>query len=236
MLAPRQPIGPGIVDLASRYAKLPQLLGEEIIMVLTLVAYLMHETSLSLLDRVKDLADSQSWGRLVDIYSPLLHCWLRRYDIQDSDANDLVQEVLSVVVRELPNFRHNERVGAFRNWLRTVLAYRVKHYWRSNKHRPQPWHGSELAAKIDALENYTSGISRIWNEEHDQFVIQRMLDAVQPRFKTSTWDAFRGQVIEGRAAEAVAAELGLPIASVYAAKSRVLNALRQESSGLVDVL
>ncbi len=80
----------------------------------------MNETSLSLLDRVRQSADSESWDRLVRLDAPLMKNWLGRYEIQDSD--DLVQEVLTTVVTELPKFEHNQRPGAFRSWLRTILA------------------------------------------------------------------------------------------------------------------
>ncbi len=64
----------------------------------------MSETSASLLERLRLEPDEASWRRLVDLYVPLLRGWLRRYALQPPDAEDLVQEVLAVVVRELPQF------------------------------------------------------------------------------------------------------------------------------------
>ncbi len=72
----------------------------------------MDETSLSLLDRARQVSDSESWNHLVELYAPLLRNWLRRYQVQDSDAEDIVQEVLAVVARELPAFQHSDRAGA----------------------------------------------------------------------------------------------------------------------------
>jgi RNA polymerase sigma-70 factor, ECF subfamily len=194
----------------------------------------MNETSLSLLDRVSDSPHSESWNELVTIYRPLLERWLRRYHVQESDADDLVQEVLTVVVRELPNFRHNQRVGAFRNWLRTILANRLKEYWRSGRNRPQSVGGSEFVAQLHELEDGNSCVSRIWNEEHDAYLMQRLCQKVRNRFDAKTWEAFERQVIGGQRAGQAAEKLGLSLSSVYAAKSRVLHALRQESQGLID--
>jgi hypothetical protein len=50
-----------------------------------------------------------------------------------------------------------------------------------------------------------------------------------------TWEAFRRQVLEGERADVVAAELDMPVNSVYVARSRVLGILRREAAGLVDV-
>ena len=48
----------------------------------------VEETSLSLLDRVCQETDSESWDRLVELYAPLLKRRLKRYDVQHSDAGD----------------------------------------------------------------------------------------------------------------------------------------------------
>ncbi len=64
--------------------------------------------------------------------------------------------------------------------------------------------------------------------------MQRLLDLVQSRFAAETWQAFRRQVLDGAAAETVAGELGMPLHAVYAAKSRVLKALRAVGEGLIS--
>ena len=89
----------------------------------------MNETSLSLLARARQSADSESWNRLVELYAPLIRGWLRSYGVSGADADDLVQEVLTVVSQELPKFNHNDRTGAFRSWLRKILVHRLQNYW-----------------------------------------------------------------------------------------------------------
>src|SRR5262245_27460259 len=94
---------------------------------------LSEATSFSLLERASASRDVAAWDRLVALYTPLLRRWLGSYDIQNADADDLIQDVLSVVLAELPAFEHNQRTGAFRNWLRRILANRLRTYWRSRK-------------------------------------------------------------------------------------------------------
>jgi RNA polymerase sigma-70 factor (ECF subfamily) len=72
------------------------------------------ETSASLLDRLRVQPDADAWRRLVDLYTPLIRTWLRRHGLPPQDAADLVQEVLTVVVRRLPDFQRQERTGSFR--------------------------------------------------------------------------------------------------------------------------
>jgi RNA polymerase sigma-70 factor (ECF subfamily) len=195
----------------------------------------MDETSLSLLARVREPSDAKSWERLVELYAPLVRGWLRAYGVQDADAEDLIQEVLAVVAREISQFDHNRRPGAFRIWLRTIVVHRLRHFWRSNSNRQVAAGGTSVLEQLNQLEDETSQLSRIWNEQHDRDVIARLVELVRPTFLSKTWDAFHRQMFQGQSAEQVAAELGMPLGSVYMARSRVLNALRREAAGLVDL-
>lgn len=194
----------------------------------------MESTSLSLLDRARNQADEDAWRRLVEVYSPLLRQWLQHYEVQSADAEDLLQEVLQVIFRELPSWQQGQRPGAFRSWLRQVLVNRLRNYWRQRDYRPVATGGSSVQERLNELEQETSELSRIWNDEHDHQVMARVLELVRPRFTEKTWEAFRRQQLLGERADAVAAALEMPISSVYVARSRVLAALRQESRGLLD--
>jgi RNA polymerase sigma-70 factor (ECF subfamily) len=188
------------------------------------------------LDRAREARDSESWERLVALYTPLIRRWLSTYDIKNADADDLIQEVFTVVLSELPSFHHNQRTGAFRNWLRKVLVHRLRHFWRKQKYAPQARGTSTLMDRLNELEDDKSQYSRIWNAEHDQHVIAHIIKAVRPRFHDKTWQAFSLQVLEGKRADVAAAQLNMPINSVYVARSRVLSSLRREAAGLVDLL
>lgn len=193
----------------------------------------MHETSISLLDRAR--ADAgEGWEWLARIYQPLLRGWLARFEVLGADGDDLLQEVLLVVSRELPRFEHSGRTGAFRSWLRTILVHRVRDFWRSRQYRPAPTGGSSWALKLEQLADESSDASREWNVEHDRFVMARLLEQLRPRFEHKTWQAFQRQMFDGQRADVVARELEMPLNSVYVARSRVLAALRREASGLVD--
>src|SRR5437660_12901871 len=93
----------------------------------------MAETSVSLLERLSLSPDDGSWKRFVDLYAPLIRGWLRPYSVKEEDAEDLAQEVMAVVVRELAHFQHTQQHGAFRNWLRTVTVNQLRALWRARR-------------------------------------------------------------------------------------------------------
>src|SRR5262249_53597363 len=142
-----------------------------------------------------------------------------------------VQDVLAVLVRELPRFEHSRNPGAFRAWLRSITINRLRATWHSR--RPAAG-GGAVAEQLLQLEDPSSPLSRAWDEEHDRPVVTTLLDAIRLEFQPPTWRAFEATVRDGRTAAEVAAELGLSVNAVLIAKSRVLKRLRQKSEGLIE--
>lgn len=194
----------------------------------------MPPTSASLLERLRFHPDPESWARLVELYTPLIRGWLRRHEVLINDADDLVQEVLTIVVRKIPDFEHQRRTGAFRRWLRTITVNCLRDFWRARRHRPQATGESDFLRFLDQLEDPESALSQLWDREHDQHITRALLDRIRPRFTENTWKAFYRVALEGVAPDDVAAELGLSVNAVFIAKSRVLAQLRLEGEGLLD--
>jgi RNA polymerase sigma-70 factor (ECF subfamily) len=191
-------------------------------------------TPISLLDRLRSCPDAGSWNRLVELYTPLIRDWLCHHDLQRSDVEDLVQEVLGAVVLELPNFEHNQRPGAFRSWLKMIAVHRLRYFWRTRQAQPQTTSDPSWSQQLNQLEDPTSDLSQRWDQEHDRYIVTRLMKIIQPEFEPTTWQAFCRVVLDGVKPAAAAEELGISVNAVCIAKSRVLNRLRQEGSGLID--
>lgn len=191
------------------------------------------ETSVSLLERLAGRPGDDDWRRLLDLYQPLLRAWLSRAGVPASDAEDLLQEILLVVVREVRDF-DRRRTGSFRAWLRTILVHRVRPYFRARDYRPVATGDSDFLGRLEQLESPDSELSKLWDLEHDRYLAAKVLRRIEPEFTAPTWEAFRRQVIDGRAAADVAAELGVSLNAALLAKSRVLKRLRRELAQFVE--
>ena len=194
----------------------------------------MSETSASLLQRLRGEPDAVSWQRLVDLYTPLVQGWLRRHFVQLQDAEDLTQDVLGVVVREIKHFEHNQRPGAFRAWLRTITVNCLRAQWRKRQGKAEATGNSDVAKQLDQLEDPRSGLSQLWDQQHDRHVMARLLDMMACEFSSVTWQAFQRHALGGEPASEVAANLGVSVNVVLLAKSRILRRLRQEANGILD--
>jgi RNA polymerase sigma-70 factor (ECF subfamily) len=193
----------------------------------------MDETRQSLLLRAQT-GETDAWQDLTDLYHPLILGWLNRQGVPAGDLEDLSQEVLLSVVKHLPGFRHPGHRGAFRCWLRTIVCTRTADYWRAIDAGAQAQGGSGASAALQEIADPGSELNRQWDEEHDRYVLHCLLDLVEEEFEPLTLRAFRRLALDGASGAEAARELGLSVAAVYVAKSRVLQRIRQEAEGLID--
>ena len=77
-------------------------------------------TSETLLGKVRG-GDSDSWDRLVRLYSPVVYAKLRKSGLCENDAADVSQDVFLKVHRSLDTFRRNPPEFRFRKWLATIV-------------------------------------------------------------------------------------------------------------------
>jgi RNA polymerase sigma-70 factor (ECF subfamily) len=194
----------------------------------------MNTTSLSLLDRLKQASpDSADWLKLQDIYLPLIRGWLTRVaDLRD-EAEDLSQEVLVVLLSELPAFER-QRDGSFRAWLRQITLNRLWKFQRTRRKTPRTEGGCGADQLLAQLADPNSDLVRQWDQDHDRHVVHKLLALVKEDFEPNTWRAFTLFALEGRPAARVAEEVGMKESAVMQAKSRILKRLREEAGGLLD--
>jgi RNA polymerase sigma-70 factor (ECF subfamily) len=184
----------------------------------------MHTTSVSLLQRLRQVPDAEAWERFVRLYTPLLFYWARRLGLQDNDAADLVQDVLVILVRKLPEFQYQPG-RSFRGWMRTVLM---------NKWHDQPRRAAAAPLDSDVQPLAPADAEALEEREYRLYVVGQALRMMAADFEPGTWQACWETVVCGRPAAEVALELGISANAVYLAKARVLSRLRQDLDGLLD--
>lgn len=185
------------------------------------------QTSLSLLEQARSGQNPESWRGIVDLYTPLLHAWLTAAELQFADRDDITQRVLEVLVRRLPEFQHNGRVGAFRTWLRSITVNFLNEFWRG---RPTPATDSILSQ----LSDPEGRLSLLWDRQHDLHIYRGLSAIVCNEVSETTWKAFQRTAMEDKSAKETAEELGISVNAVLIARSRVLTRLRKLAAELLE--
>jgi RNA polymerase sigma factor (sigma-70 family) len=183
-------------------------------------------TRQSLLLRLRDHQDHEAWTQFVDLYAPLIYDYARQRRLQDADAADLTQLCLRRFAASVGRLEYDPQRGSFRGWLFTL----VRNMLRDFLDRPLSFQqGSGDARVHNLLESQTVSEpdeAAEWDREWRRNMFAWAAEQVRPCVQEATWQAFWKTAVENKSGHDVAAELGLSVAAVYLAKSRVMARLR----------
>jgi len=191
-------------------------------------------TDPSLLGKLCSPANNEeAWGVFLRRYQPVLGGWCRGLGLQQADADDVCQSVLSTLAQKLPAFRYDPARGSFRGWLRAAVGNAVRNFWRGRARRPGDVGTGdsgvagllEQAEASGGVDTLVAGLDQRMAE--DFLLAQQAIGLVQAKVKGTTWKAFALTALEGLSGAEVSERLGIPVANVYVYKERVCKLLRQ---------
>ncbi|HEY1378782.1 MAG TPA: sigma-70 family RNA polymerase sigma factor [Gemmataceae bacterium] len=184
-------------------------------------------TSATLLARLRlGVPDQTAWAEFVRRYGRLIYQWCRRWRLPEDEAEEVTQAVLVRLVAKLRGFDYDPK-RSFRAYLKTLTHYAWCDFLEGRR-RPDAGSGdsavADALAAVEARDDLTDRLQR----EFDQEVLELATERVRARVEPHTWDAFRLTALEGHSGADAAARLGMKVASLFAAKSKVQKMLREE--------
>jgi RNA polymerase sigma-70 factor (ECF subfamily) len=188
---------------------------------------LSGNTSATLLARLRKTGtDQAAWTEFVRRYGRLIYQWCRRWRLPEAEAEEVTQVVLVRLVEKLRGFEYDP-TRSFRAYLKTLTHYAWLDLLAARR-RPDAGSGDsdllESLASVEARDDLAGRLEREFDAEALELATERVRIRVEPH----TWDAFRLTAIEGQTGAAAAARLGMKVASLFAAKSKVQKMLRDE--------
>jgi len=188
-----------------------------------------NSTSISLLDSART-GQQRAWSEIVRLYGPLVFQWCRKYGIQASDVDDVVQNVFMAVSGHLDQFGQKAGTQSFRGWLWTITRSKIMDHLRKQKALPIAIHSSEFW-EMDAL---LAGESRDRSVDDDQqdleVLVSQVLVLIRQDFSEQTWNAFWRTTALGESPSQTSKDLGMSPAAVCMCRARVLRRVRETLS------
>ena len=187
-------------------------------------------TNVSLLIKVQDPNNQDAWYRFDARYRPLIaHFCRKKFAMTPDEADEAAQDVLIKLVANMKQFKYNPN-RSFRAWLATVAKNSVIDGMRRRK-KDRATGGSE---HLDRLANVISDTDKDELAEQLTMELRKSLfeeceSLVKSRVTEQTWNAFT-MLRAGKKAAEVGDVLGMKLATVYRAKTRVLKLFREEAS------
>lgn len=184
-------------------------------------------TSASLLARLRQSpADQTAWAEFVDRYGRKLYGWCRHWGLQETDAQDVTQDVLVRLAAKMRDFAYDPS-RSFRGWLKTLARHALSDFCDARGRAGAAAGGSVAVDALHSVEAREDLIRQL-EDEFDQEVLAEAVARVRTRVIPKTWRAFELTAYEGRSGAEAAEALGMTIAAVFVAKSRVQKLLQDE--------
>jgi RNA polymerase sigma factor (sigma-70 family) len=183
-------------------------------------------TRASLLSRLRNWDDQQSWQRFFELYWKLIYSVARKAGLSDPEAQDVVQETIISVARHMPSFRYDPELGSFKAWLMQLTRWRImdelrkKQYESGGKRRPRE---QTLGSAVIEMHAGTSDgqLEALWNEEWNQHMLETAISKVKKQVSAAQFQMFHLHVVKQMPAKDVAKRLKAKLAEVYFAKYKV---------------
>jgi len=191
-------------------------------------------TRATLLARLRESEDQAAWLEFFNIYWPLLVSVSRRSGLSDPDAQDVAQDVLGAVARQMPEFRYDPARGSFKAWLLTVTRRRIAYHWRhteKERHYRQerpPTRTGETSVMERLPDRRNDPLDAVWEAEWEQHILEAALRRVRARVTARQFQIYTLAVLQEVPIRTIASALAINAAQVYLAKHRVGRLVRAE--------
>lgn len=197
----------------------------------------MLPTRRSLLSKIKDAGHHEAWREFFDAYWKLIFNTARRCGLDENEAQDVVQETMLTVAKEMPGFTYDRSKGRFKNWLLLVTRRRVadvlRRRYRAGQACVVDTTAPEVQARLAALETNDSSDSE-WEDDWRQHLLNAALGRVRRAVRPEHFQAFHLTVIEGHPAADVTKALGISSVNLYMIRHRISGMLKKEVKRLEE--
>lgn len=198
-------------------------------------------TRASLLSRIKNWEDRESWQDFFDTYWRLIYGTARKAGLSDAEAQDIVQETVLSVARKIDGFKYDPAVCSFKSWMLQLTRWRILNQLK--RRRAEAARLVPVGAPTAAPTDETGAIERIpdpsgndfeaiWEVEWERNLRSAALERVKRRVDAGQFQIFDLYCLEGWPVWKVAQTLGVNVGRVYLAKHRVGRLLRKEMAEL----
>lgn len=192
-------------------------------------------TRQTLLSKLKNWDDQASWREFFNLYWRLIYGVARQAGLSEAEAQDVVQETILTVARQMPNFRYDKSKGSFKSWLRKTAHWRVQDQFR-RRQRAERLTPDSSEADSDATQPEATidngSFDSLWEKEWKQNLIAVAVDRVKQQVTPKEFQVFDLCTNKEWPAARVAKALHLFRPQVYYLNRKVTRLIEDEATRL----
>ncbi len=190
-------------------------------------------TRATLIQRLKNWQDQSSWQDFFDTYWKLIYCVALKSGLTEVEAQDVVQETMVSVAKQMPAFKYDPAIGSFKAWLLTLTRWRIVDQFRKRgplvEHNPFPNDTETGTRTVDKVADPLSqDLDRLWDAEWEENLLEAAMAKTKRRVDPQKFQIFDLYVNKEWDPARVAEAFAIPVAQVYLAKHRVTEVIKEE--------
>lgn len=187
-------------------------------------------TRATLLSRLKDWEDQESWSEFFNIYWKLIYKTALKYGLQDAEAQDVVQETIISVSKSMPGFRYDPAIGSFKAWLLRLTRWRIRD---QHRRRNIVNHHETLVDGEAALEAaLTQEVEAEWNDEYERNLVDAAMERVKMQVDPKQFQIFDLYVLKEWPVKRIADLMNVAPPKIYLVKHRISKMVKREALSL----
>jgi len=191
--------------------------------------YLTRET---LLKKLQYTDNEKAWEEFVYFYQKFIFSIINKMGVPSADCDDLCQKVLIKLWKSLPEFKYNQKQGAFRSWLYVITKNTVYNFSRKQNRLTEK---NKNISELGIIEDQESEVNSFIDEEWKKHLTALAYKSISKKLSSKTIEAFQASV-KGEPIELIAKRLNTSENNVYRYKIRVKQKLMEEIKNLKDML
>jgi len=188
----------------------------------------------SLLSRLKDWDDAESWREFFDRYWRLIYSVAHKSGLTETEAQEVVQETLITVSRNIPDFKYNRKTGSFKSWLLHTTRWKINDQLRKRQRDDAVMHrrSASLTDRTATIERVAdpapAGLEGLWDEEWEHNIVTMAIDRVKQQVKPRQYQIFDLYVVKKWPLAKITSTLDVNVGQVYLAKHRIGSLIKKE--------
>ena len=193
-------------------------------------------TRRSLVERLADWGDQRRWQEFFDTYWKLIHSAARKSGLTDAEAQEVVQETVITVAKNIDKLKYDPAIGSFKGWLLQITRWRIADQFRKrepgNAKRPRST-DDRLTATIERVpDSQIVDLDEVWESSWKENLFEAAVARVKKKIEPKQFQIFDCYVRKEWPAQKVAERLGVNVGQVYLARHRVGALLKKEIKAL----
>lgn len=194
-------------------------------------------TRQSLLSRLKNLGDDESWRTFFETYWRLIYNTAIKAGLNDAEAQDTVQETVISVLKAMPEFKYRQNNQSFKSWLLRLTRWRIGDQIRKREkveslESPKPKDPTLAEVATETTEGLADPASidldASWEADWEQNLMDAAVERTKAIVDPKTYQIFDLCVFKEWPVSRVAQALKINPARVYLAKHRVGKLIKKQ--------